>query len=564
MTCRHDERGTEGCKLHYYLLPDPHCKDKSNRCQAHAKKGFCAKESSMYTFMSIQCQRTCNVCPPCKDKLKKCPTYAKKGYCSMGHFMFQFMFRTCPQTCSRCGDSQRPHQHDTTSLPPPRTVESPPCKDKLKICSTYAKKGYCYMGHTMFPFMFRTCPQTCNRCGDSQRPHQHDTTSLPPPRTVESDGDSQPPQQQETTSLPPPRTDENPHCKDKSNRCQAHAKKGFCAKESSMYTFMSIQCQRTCNVCPPCKDKLKKCPTYAKKGYCSMGHFMFQFMFRTCPQTCSRCGDSERPHQHDTTSLPPPRTVESDGDSQPPQQHETRSLPPPRTDENPHCKDKSNRCQAHAKKGFCAKESSMYTFMSIYCRRTCNVCPPCKDKLKICPTYAKKGYCYMGHTMFPFMFRTCPQTCNRCGDSERPHQHETTSLPPPRTVENPHNCKDDSNRCQAHAKKGFCAKENYMYSFMSKQCQRTCNVCPPCKDKLKKCPTYAEKGYCYVGQSMFSFMYRTCPESCNRCGHSERPYQHETTSLPTPRTVESLRPRTHRDVELEVDLGQHTFSFSIG
>ncbi|XP_071078514.1 uncharacterized protein [Haliotis cracherodii] len=330
---------------------DPHCKDTSNRCHTYAKSGFCAKESSMYTFMSIHCQRTCNVCPPCKDKLKICPTYAKMGYCSMGHNMFPFMFRSCPQTCNRCGDSERSDQHETTSLPPPRTVESMSC-----FCIEINS-------NTLITY-------------------------------------------------------------------------SFYIKESSMYTFMSIQCQRTCNVCPPCKDKLKICPTYAKKGYCYMGHNMFPFMFRSCPQTCNRCGDSERPHQHETTSLPPPRTVESDGDSQPPQQQETTSLPPPRTDENPHCKDKSNRCQAHAKKGFCAKESSMYTFMSIQCQRTCNVCPPCKDKLKICPTYAKKGYCYMGHNMFPFMFRSCPQTCNRCGDSERSHQHETTSLPPPRTVEN--------------------------------------------------------------------------------------------------------------------------------
>jgi len=86
------------------------------------------------------------------------------------------------------------------------------------------------------------------------------------------------------------------------------------------------------------------------------------------------------------------------------------------------------------------------------------------------------------------------------------------------TTADPSSCSDVLSSCSYWAKYDYCTYSRH-YSYMTENCQKTCNQCAgDCKDDTTyatRCP-YWSKYYCTTGNYV-GFMTKYCPKSCDVC-----------------------------------------------
>merc|ERR1711962_1654549 len=285
-------------------------------------------------------------------------------------------------------------------------------------------------------------------------------------------------------------------------RCKSWANHGECTKSQK---FMKKYCKKSCDLCTVkhCDDSKKysfKCPTWANFGEC---HKRPNFMKKYCKKSCNLC--TVKPTTPTTTS-----TTKATGIV---------------------CKDKLDTCVAWKKEGECTKVESQ-TFITKYCKKTCNKCDEptttskpttkgisskrnCKDKLDTCPAWKKEGECTKVESQ-TFMTKYCKKSCNKCDDVK------TTTPTTTHTTKTTDECKDSeelASKCPVWKKQGECHKEESQ-KFMKKYCAKTCDKCDDkCKDSeelASKCHVWKKQGECDKVESK-KFMKKYCAKTCDKC-----------------------------------------------
>jgi len=89
-------------------------------------------------------------------------------------------------------------------------------------------------------------------------------------------------------------------------------------------------------------------------------------------------------------------------------------------------------------------------------------------------------------------------------------------LPPPPKPKPSGKCSNKNVYCASWANRGYCKRGHTYYTFMKKDCRKSCNFCSNanCKNKNKNCGFWSGKGFC---TSNASWMTPNCKKSCNKC-----------------------------------------------
>lgn len=99
---------------------------------------------------------------------------------------------------------------------------------------------------------------------------------------------------------------------------------------------------------------------------------------------------------------------------------------------------------------------------------------------------------------------SCRRTCNLCHVTTR-----TTKPPPPRR------CRDKKKNCRGWKK--YCSPDSKWYSYMHRNCPKTCRMCRKCEDRTALCPGFGKRGYCKSGNRYYRYMRKHCANTCDLC-----------------------------------------------
>ncbi|XP_068693880.1 uncharacterized protein [Montipora foliosa] len=371
--------------------------------------------------------------PNCRDTMKACAYWAKKGFCELRR---DFMPKECKKSCNSCDAVNK------TGEEKPETE----CMDIKTNCPFWAEHGYC---EKRPDYMTVKCRKSCGFCTEER-------------------------------------------CLDRDPRCRAWARWKYCT--SDRYRHVMLQaCRRSCAFCVAethdCKDKIPlRCPRLKEEGYCkSMKPDVRLDMRNMCALTCGFC-----------------RKIKQTAEN-------------PRPTVKPACVDTFKGCYGWSRLGYCSSNWKG-RFMRDYCKRSCNLCVPidpeytgekCLDNDISCESLKREGYCekeeYKNHMEF-----NCKRTCNLC--------RRRIAMPP--------TCRDKHVLCKYWSNRGDCCVRS---RYMILNCPLACNIChkgiydlsanpcyegKPCFDRHTKCSEWTEAGYCDIYSN---FMYKKCPMSCEAC-----------------------------------------------
>lgn len=128
----------------------------------------------------------------------------------------------------------------------------------------------------------------------------------------------------------------------------------------------------------------------------------------------------------------------------------------------------------------------------------------CQDRLDsyTCEMWKSSGMC-ADYSYSYLMTENCQLTCGFCPAYQRPK---------PKI-----DCKDKRKSCFKW--KRYCQPNSEFYTFMTRNCPRTCLFCEDenCFDKEEKCAKFTQHGYCQQHSRYFDSMRKNCEQSCKFC-----------------------------------------------
>lgn len=106
------------------------------------------------------------------------------------------------------------------------------------------------------------------------------------------------------------------------------------------------------------------------------------------------------------------------------------------------------------------------------CKKTCGICKNvvidnCKDSLHSCAIWARLDYCVRTPR---YMKRYCRASCGHCQTKLK------TTKGPQATYSPGEKCFDISTSCTYWKRRGYCRPNNRFFAYVTKRCQKTCQV----------------------------------------------------------------------------------------
>ncbi|CAL8074402.1 unnamed protein product [Calicophoron daubneyi] len=373
-------------------------------CKKYIPEGYCYFDP----WTKINCQRSCDLCPPkhiarrqtanvdaknylaaykkghCSNRYDdlRCEMFAQRGDCKSNP---AFMLNHCAMSCKLC-----PVRN--TEDPFFRKIKEVPCRNYIddERCDALAREGKC-RGMTL-----KQCLASCGKCGHKKKLSQSATKSKLKSR-------------KQTTQTPPVTTTEpNNMCVDKSELCRWLAENGRCISQANV---MKQLCPKSCKFCEEdCADLDPKfmCADVVRRGYCGRpGGYAIR-----CAYSCGLCVSNNTEeitkflkHRTRMTRVTSKRTSPSvEGSTEAPRtdaQYEALQEEKFIAKRDSSLENAKSDVKSYQKK---PRDQNVTQELAPHAAKCLDTFPP-----RTCISWAWSGYCRYSHVS-----KLCPFTCKLC------------------------------------------------------------------------------------------------------------------------------------------------------